>query len=89
MCDEEGRLAAEFLCEDGLVYETISQQCSLPFKIGCEDSGRVQLQPPKQVCSTILTRYLNCLKELWTMKRGFVWKKRILVSGISNFKLIL
>ena len=49
MCDEEGRLAAEFLCEDGLVYETISQQCSLPFKIGCEDSGRVQLQPPKQV----------------------------------------
>ena len=44
MCDEEGELAAEFLCEDGLVFDMISQQCGLPFKIGCEESGRLLLQ---------------------------------------------
>ena len=44
MCDEEGQLAAEFLCEDGLVFDMISQQCGLPFKIGCEESGRLLLQ---------------------------------------------
>merc|ERR1712042_413693 len=33
MCDEDGNLAAEFLCQDGLVYEPISKQCGLPFKI--------------------------------------------------------
>merc|ERR1711860_262393 len=30
MCDEDGNLAAEFLCQDGLVYEPISKQCGLP-----------------------------------------------------------
>merc|ERR1711922_59254 len=30
MCDEQGNLAAEFLCQDGLVYEPISKQCGLP-----------------------------------------------------------
>merc|ERR1711922_54928 len=35
MCDEQGNLAAEFLCQDGLVYEPISKQCGLPFKIDC------------------------------------------------------
>ena len=44
MCDEEGRLAAEFLCQDGLVYEPISKQCGLPFKIDCIGSGRTKLQ---------------------------------------------
>ena len=44
MCDEEGQLAAEFLCEDGLVFDMISQQCGLPFKIGREESGRLLLQ---------------------------------------------
>ena len=47
MCDEEGELAAEFLCEDGLVFDMISQQCGLPFKIGCEESGRLLLQQVK------------------------------------------
>ena len=44
MCDENGEHAAEFLCEDGLVFDTISQQCGLPFKVGCEQSGRLLLQ---------------------------------------------
>merc|ERR1712168_1388309 len=35
MCDEDGNLAAEFLCQDGLVCEPISKQCGLPFKIDC------------------------------------------------------
>jgi len=44
MCDEQGNLAAEFLCQDGLVYEPISKQCGLPFKIDCINSGRTLLQ---------------------------------------------
>ena len=36
---------------------SVSQQCSLPFKIGCEGSGRVQLQPPKQVCCANYGKY--------------------------------
>ena len=44
MCDEDGQLAAEFLCQDGLVYEPISKQCGLPFQIDCIGSGRVLLQ---------------------------------------------
>merc|ERR1711973_76272 len=47
MCDEEGRLAAEFLCQDGLVYEAISKQCGLPFKIDCISTGRTKLQEPQ------------------------------------------
>merc|ERR1712142_843517 len=47
MCDEDGNLAAEFLCQDGLVYEPISKQCGLPFKIDCLGSGRTQLQEPQ------------------------------------------
>ena len=49
MCDENGRLAAEFLCEDGLVFDSISKQCGLPFKIGCEASGRLLLQEPQPI----------------------------------------
>ena len=49
MCDEEGRLAAEFLCQDGLVYEPISKQCGLPFKIDCIGSSRTKLQEPQPV----------------------------------------
>ena len=49
MCDERGDLAAEFLCDDGLVFDTISQQCGLPFRVGCEQSGRLQLQQPDPV----------------------------------------
>jgi hypothetical protein len=30
MCDETGSLAAEFLCEDGLVFDAVSGQCGLP-----------------------------------------------------------
>jgi len=47
MCDEEGNLAAEFLCQDGLVYEPISKQCGLPFKIDCIGTGRTKLQEPQ------------------------------------------
>merc|ERR1711931_404061 len=47
MCDEDGKLAAEFLCQDGLVYEPISKQCGLPFKIDCLGSGRTKLQEPQ------------------------------------------
>merc|ERR1739845_191384 len=47
MCDEDGNLAAEFLCQDGLVYEPISKQCGLPFKIDCINSGRTLLQEPQ------------------------------------------
>merc|ERR1712090_8447 len=46
MCDEDGNLAAEFLCQDGF-YEPISKQCGLPFKIDCLGSGRTQLQEPQ------------------------------------------
>ena len=49
MCDENGELTAEFLCEDGLVFDTISQQCGLPFRIGCEQSGRLLQQLPDPV----------------------------------------
>ena len=49
MCDEHGDLSAEFLCEDGLVFDTISQQCGLPFRVGCEQSGRLLLQQPDPV----------------------------------------
>ena len=49
MCDENGEYSAEFLCEDGLVFDSISQQCGLPFKVGCEQSGRLQLQQPDPV----------------------------------------
>ncbi len=47
MCDEKGRLAAEFLCQDDLVYEPISKQCGLPFKVDCIGSGRTKLQEPQ------------------------------------------
>merc|ERR1712142_789365 len=47
MCDEDGKLAAEFLCQDGLVYEPISKQCGLPFKIDCVNTGRTLLQEPQ------------------------------------------
>jgi len=47
MCDENGDLAAEFLCQDGLVYEPLSKQCGLPFKIDCLGSGRTKLQEPQ------------------------------------------
>ncbi len=30
--------------QDGLVYEPISKQCGLPFKIDCIGSGRTKLQ---------------------------------------------
>ena len=46
MCDDDG-FAEEFLCEDGLVFETISKQCVMPFKVGCEESGRVVMQEPQ------------------------------------------
>ena len=49
MCDETGKLAAEFLCEDGLVFDIISKQCALPFKIGCEESNRLLLQEPQPI----------------------------------------
>merc|ERR1712240_617338 len=47
LCDEDGKLAAEFLCQDGLVYEPVSKQCGLPFKIDCVGTGRTQLQEPQ------------------------------------------
>nr|AGN29570.1 peritrophins 3-A1 precursor [Acartia pacifica] len=47
MCDEDGNLAAEFLCQDGLVYEPVSKQCGLPFRIDCLGSGRTLLQEPQ------------------------------------------
>eukprot|EP00092_Neocalanus_flemingeri_P025097 GFUD01027213.1.p1 GENE.GFUD01027213.1~~GFUD01027213.1.p1 ORF type:complete len:221 (+),score=39.18 GFUD01027213.1:127-789(+) len=54
MCDESGELAAEFLCEDGLVFETISKQCSLPFgSARCELSGRLILQEPQPIGNCI------------------------------------
>merc|ERR1711872_265964 len=47
MCDEEGRLAAEFVCMDGLVFHPGSSQCALPFKAHCVEEGRTLLQEPK------------------------------------------
>merc|ERR1712168_320515 len=50
MCDTEGNLAAEFLCQDGLIYEPISKQCALPFKkTGNPCEGRPVSQEPKPV----------------------------------------
>ena len=49
MCDERGTLTAEFLCEDGLVFDTYSKQCGLPFKNTCEQDGRVSLQEPQPI----------------------------------------
>merc|ERR1712202_85569 len=33
----------------GLVFDTISKQCGLPFKIGCEESNRLLLQEPQPI----------------------------------------
>ena len=49
MCDETGKLAAEFLCEDGLVFDIISKQCALPFEIGREESSPLLLQEPQPI----------------------------------------
>ena len=49
MCNEQGKLAAEFLCEDGLIYEALTKQCVLPFKSNCLRDGRSQLQPPQPI----------------------------------------
>ena len=37
--------------QDGLVYEPISKQCGLPFKIDCIGSGRTKLQVSIVFCS--------------------------------------
>merc|ERR1712098_16286 len=49
MCDETGKLAAEFLCEDGLIFDNLSNQCVLPFKSSCLADGRAQLQEPQPI----------------------------------------
>merc|ERR1712168_787927 len=47
MCDENGNLSAELLCEDGMVFETVSKECILPFHINCAREGRSKLREPK------------------------------------------
>merc|ERR1712243_308027 len=49
MCNEQGKLAAEFLCEDGLIFEALTKQCVLPFKSNCLREGRSQLQAPQPI----------------------------------------
>merc|ERR1711970_708436 len=49
MCNEQGNLAAEFLCEDGLIFEALTKQCVLPFKSNCLREGKTQLQEPEPV----------------------------------------
>merc|ERR1719234_2448371 len=45
LCGQDGNLAAELLCEDGLVFDVISKQCSLPHGVDC--SSRPLLQEPQ------------------------------------------
>merc|ERR1712137_199479 len=47
MCEPDGTLSAEFLCQDGLVYDPSTKQCGLPFNIDC--STRPGLQDPQPV----------------------------------------
>merc|ERR1712112_75471 len=67
---ENGALAGEFLCEDGLVYEPLTTRCVLPFKVSC--LGRTLLQTPQPVgrCKRLngkwavagsCDKYLGCL----------------------------
>merc|ERR1711931_547361 len=53
MCDEDGKLSAEFLCQDGLVYEPISKQCGLPFAIDCSDRPQLQEPQPQGNCQRL------------------------------------
>ena len=52
MCDESGRLSAEFLCEDGLVFDPISSQCGVP-TTGSICPQPLKLQPPQQVGASV------------------------------------
>ena len=52
MCDEEGQISAEFLCEDGLVFDPISGQCAQPINIKCPEP--LELQEPQPVRLTVL-----------------------------------
>jgi len=47
MCDEEGQISAEFLCEDGLVFDPISGQCAQPININCPQP--LELQEPQPI----------------------------------------
>merc|ERR1712226_143612 len=49
MCDETGQVSAEFPCEDGLVFDTISKQCSVPNRVQCPQP--LQLQDPQPIGS--------------------------------------
>jgi len=50
MCNEEGELEAEFLCEDGLMFDVISKQCGLPHGIDCTTKPLQQEPQPRGNC---------------------------------------
>merc|ERR1712098_265154 len=50
LCDDRGELAAELLCEDGLVFDVISKQCGLPHGIDCSRRPRLQEPQPEGNC---------------------------------------